>query len=85
LFVLLAVSHVAMDMATNGGLGIALFSPFDAGRHFWGRRRILVSPIGLMYFLLPWGWAAIMNEARWFGPKLTILVTEATLIRCVAC
>ena len=36
LFVLLAVSHVAMDMATNGGLGIALFSPFDAGRHFLG-------------------------------------------------
>ena len=53
LFMLLAASHGPMDMLTNGGLGIALFSPFDPGRYFWDWRPILVSPIGLKNFLNP--------------------------------
>ncbi|MDP6344199.1 MAG: metal-dependent hydrolase, partial [Alphaproteobacteria bacterium] len=79
LFVLLAASHGPMDMLTNGGLGIALFSPFDTSRYFWDWQPILVSPIGLANFLSPWGWAVIKNELTWFGPP-TVLVVGLLLL-----
>ena len=84
LFVLLAASHGPMDMLTNGGLGIALLSPFDAARYFWDWRPILVSPIGLQSFLSPWGWAVIVNEYRWFGPPIGLLVASMALYRSFA-
>ncbi|MDP6689731.1 MAG: metal-dependent hydrolase [Alphaproteobacteria bacterium] len=74
LFVVLAASHGPMDMLTNGGLGIALLAPFDGQRYFWDWRPILVSPIGLKNFLSPWGLAVVLNELRWFGPPLGLLV-----------
>jgi inner membrane protein len=72
--VVLAASHGPMDMLTNGGLGIALLAPFDGQRYFWDWRPILVSPIGLKNFLSPWGLAVVLNELRWFGPPLGLLV-----------
>jgi len=84
LFVLLADSHGPMDMLTNGGLGIALFSPFDAERFFWDWRPIMVSPIGLKNFLTPWGWAVVMNEVRWFGPPTALLIATIAIRRRIA-
>ena len=81
LFMLLAASHGPMYMLTNGGLGIALFSPFDPGRYFWDWRPILVSPIGLKNFLSPWGWAVVMDEVRWFGPPIGLLVSTIAIYR----
>ena len=81
LFVLLAASHGPMDMLTNGGLGIALYSPFDTERYFWDWRPILVSPIGLRSFLSPWGWAVMKNELLWFGPPIVLLLSWASLRR----
>ncbi|MDP7546653.1 MAG: metal-dependent hydrolase, partial [Alphaproteobacteria bacterium] len=84
LFVLLAASHGPMDMLTNGGLGIALLAPFDAGRYFWDWRPILVSPIGLKNFLTPWGWAVIMDELLWFGPPIALLLASTAIRRRIA-
>ena len=84
LFVLLAASHGPMDMLTNGGLGIALFAPFDTERYFWDWRPILVSPIGLKNFLSPWGWAVMMDELRWFGPPIGLLVASMAIRRRMA-
>jgi inner membrane protein len=57
-----AVSHGLLDALTNGGLGIALFSPFTNARYFFPVRPIQVSPIGLSYFLA--------------GPAVSVLKSE---------
>ena len=43
---LCSASHGLLDAFTNGGLGIAFFSPFDTTRYFFPFRPIRVSPIG---------------------------------------
>lgn len=40
-------SHPLLDMLTDGGLGCALFAPFDWGRYFFPVTPIPVSPIGI--------------------------------------
>ena len=49
-FFLSAVSHGLLDAMTDGGLGIAFFSPFDTTRYFFSVRPIAVSPIGIHEF-----------------------------------
>lgn len=44
-------SHPLSDMLTNGGLGVALWWPFDTGRYFFPWRPIAVSPIGIGNFI----------------------------------
>jgi len=62
---LVAVSHPLLDAMTDGGLGVALFSPFSNGRHFLPWRPIHVSPIGLRYLLTRWGLRTILSEMLW--------------------
>jgi inner membrane protein len=42
----ITASHGVLDAMTNGGLGVAFFSPFDRHRYFFPWRPIAVSPIG---------------------------------------
>ena len=58
------ISHGLLDALTNGGLGVALLSPFDTGRIFFPIRPILVSPIGFRFFG-PQGWMVLVNEFFW--------------------
>ena len=44
-------SHPLSDMLTDGGLGVALWWPFDTGRYFFPWRPIEVSPIGIGNFI----------------------------------
>ena len=44
------VSHPLFDMLTNGGLGCALFAPFNNARLFFPWRPIKVAPIGVGAF-----------------------------------
>ena len=77
LFVITA-SHGALDALTNGGLGVAFFSPFNPVRYFFPWRPILVSPIGMgglfsaraihvLWSEIPWVWvpAAVVTAAIW--------------------
>ncbi|MBF0136909.1 MAG: metal-dependent hydrolase [Magnetococcales bacterium] len=73
-FFLLGASHGILDTFTNGGLGIALFSPFDTTRYFFPWRPILVSPIGLRPFLTMQGWLVLLSEIQW------ILLPSAGLV-----
>lgn len=50
LFFGIAASHGVLDACTNGGLGVAFFSPFDLTRYFFPRRPMRVSPIGVRFF-----------------------------------
>ena len=67
LAVLVLVSHPLLDMLTNGGLGCALFWPFETTRYFAPLRPIPVSPIGLAY-LSPYGMTVAVVETVLFSP-----------------
>lgn len=62
---LATASHGVLDAITNGGLGVAFFSPFDNTRYFLPWRPVRVSPIGVTRFLTPRGFAILQNEVVW--------------------
>lgn len=61
---LCAISHPLLDACTNGGLGIAFFSPFSNTRYFFPWTPIEVSPIGARFFSAR-GMATLASELRW--------------------
>ena len=79
-FFVVTASHGALDALTDGGLGIAFFSPFDTSRYFFPFRPLAVSPIGLESFFSEWGFRVILNELMWIGvPCLIVLVAAASV------
>ncbi|HEX8750507.1 MAG TPA: metal-dependent hydrolase [Nitrospira sp.] len=58
-------SHGLLDAMTDGGLGVAFFSPFDTTRYFFGVRPIAVSPIGIGGFFHEGALRVLASEARW--------------------
>ena len=52
---LATASHGLLDALTDGGLGVALLSPFDRARYFFPWRPIEVSPIGIAPYCNRWG------------------------------
>ena len=76
-FSLLSASHGILDAFTNGGLGIALLSPFDQTRYFFPWRPILVSPIGISGFISQWGLMTLKSELLWIWlPSLLIVISS---------
>lgn len=66
-------SHGVLDAMTNGGLGVAFFSPFDTTRYFLSFRPIVVSPIGIGDFFTGDGMRVLFNEATWIWLPLFIV------------
>ena len=64
-FFLCTMSHGVLDAMTNGGLGVAFFSPFDTTRYFFPVRPVLVSPLGVREFFSEYGIRILMSEALW--------------------
>ena len=64
-FFLAAASHGLLDAMTNGGLGVAFFSPFDNTRYFLPWRPILVAPISVGRFFSPRARAILASEFVW--------------------
>ena len=60
-------THPLLDTLTDGGLGCALFWPFDLTRYFSPWRPIQVAPIGLA-FLSPYGAIVALSELVLFLP-----------------
>jgi inner membrane protein len=74
-FFLCTASHPLLDAMTTGGLGVAIFSPFDNTRYFLPWRPIQVSPIGVRNFLSNRGLAVLKSEFLWVGiPSLAYLL-----------
>jgi inner membrane protein len=67
LAVLVLASHPFLDTLTDGGLGCALFWPFDDTRYFAPWRPIPVAPIGLAFFS-PRGLVVALMEVLLFAP-----------------
>ncbi|WP_211051076.1 metal-dependent hydrolase [Parasphingorhabdus halotolerans] len=78
LFIAMA-SHGLLDMLTNGGLGAALFWPFDHNRYFASITPIAVSPIGIDNFISERGFRVLVSEVIWIWTPLSVL-TGAVLI-----
>ena len=64
-FFLCTASHGVLDAMTNGGLGVAFFSPFDTTRYFFPVRPVLVSPIGVSEFFSEYGVRILASEEIW--------------------
>lgn len=62
---LATASHGLLDMLTNGGLGVALWSPFENERHFFALRPIEASPLSVRTFLSQPGLAILAGELLW--------------------
>lgn len=59
------LSHTLFDALTNGGLGVALFWPFDHSRYFFPFHPVEVSPIGVKGFLSMRGLVVVLSEIMW--------------------
>lgn len=73
-------SHGLLDTITNGGLGIALMSPFDRTRYFAPWRPVQVSMIGLGFFSR-WGLRALRSEIAWIWIPTAVLVALVVFLR----
>jgi inner membrane protein len=62
---LATASHGLLDAMTNGGLGVAFFSPFVNQRYFLPWRPILVSPISVTRFFSVRGYDVLRSELFW--------------------
>lgn len=76
-------SHPLVDMATDGGLGCALFWPFSDARYFAPWRPIPVAPIGLDLFS-PHNGYIVVTEVLLFGPVLIYALWPRLLRRKLA-
>jgi inner membrane protein len=64
-FSAVTASHGVLDAVTDGGLGVAFFSPFSHERYFFPWRPLLVSPIGIVRFVSDWGGRVLWTEFVW--------------------
>ena len=74
-------SHGFLDAMTDGGLGVAFFSPFDNHRYFFPWRPILVSPIGVSRFFSDRGLAVLKSELLWIWLPSALLAASAWFLR----
>jgi inner membrane protein len=86
LFLLACIQHPLLDAMTNGGLGVALFWPFDQGRYFLPFRPLEVSPIGLRHVLSQRTLEVLASEFVWVwlplgGLYLALAALRATVTK----
>jgi inner membrane protein len=80
-FFLATASHGLLDAMTNGGLGVAFFSPFDSTRYFLPWRPIVVSPISVTRFFSERGLAVLQSELLWIWIPAGLLAVLMLVLR----
>lgn len=80
-FFILTSSHGLLDTLTSGGLGIALFAPFDNTRYFYSFTPIKVSPIGVGAFLSERGLAVLKSEIIWVWIPFFVIFTTIKIFQ----
>jgi inner membrane protein len=74
-FFFCTASHGVLDAMTDGGLGVAFFSPFDTSRYFFTYRPVAVSPIGIGDFFTGEAFRILASEATWIWlPTIVIFL-----------
>ncbi len=76
-----AASHGLLDAATDGGLGVAFFSPFSNRRYFLPWRPIHVSPLSLFRFASAQGEAVLQSEVLWVWVPCLLIGVALFLLR----
>ncbi|MBL8038253.1 metal-dependent hydrolase [Nitrospira sp. CMX1] len=72
---LCTASHGVLDALTNGGLGVAFFSPFDTSRYFFPVRPVAVSPIGIENFFNGSAVQILASEVIWIWlPTISVFL-----------
>src|SRR6266567_172981 len=77
----ITASHGMLDAMTNGGLGIAFFSPFNPHRYFFPWRPIPVSPIGVGVFFSARGMHILWVEVLWVWCPALVLSAMGWIFR----
>jgi inner membrane protein len=80
-FFLATASHGFLDAMTDGGLGVAFFSPLDNHRYFLPFRPIHVSPIGAGRFFTHRGLEVLQSELLWIWLPAALLALSVWLMR----
>lgn len=76
------VSHGLLDAATDGGSGIAFFSPFSSHRYFFPFRPVAAAPLSVVRFFGPRFAPVMSSELRWIWlPFLSVGVVGFALRR----
>lgn len=78
---LATASHGLLDSMTNGGLGVAFFSPFDNTRYFLPWRPVRVSPIAVTRFFTPRGYAILQSELLWIWLPAIVFASLVWILR----
>ena len=78
---LATASHGLSDAVTDGGLGVALFAPFDTTRYFFPFRPVVVSPLHWDVFFSPIGLRVLLSEALWIWLPCLLFVAASMAIR----
>lgn len=76
-----AASHGLLDAMTNGGLGVALFSPFSQRRMFLPWRVIEVSPLRPSALFSRRGLDVLRSELRWVWVPCMLAALAAIALR----
>ena len=74
-------SHGILDAMTDGGLGVALLSPFHNERYFFPWTPIRVAPIGVTSFFSARGWAVLQSEIICVWIPAALLAVMCWLLR----
>jgi inner membrane protein len=77
-------SHGVLDAATDGGLGVGFWIPFETSRYFLPWRPIPVSPIGIDAFFTSRGLEILIAEARWIWAPTAACVVVLLYLRRLA-
>jgi inner membrane protein len=72
---LATASHGLLDAMTNGGLGVAFFSPFNNDRYFLPWRPVVVAPISIRRFFSGRGVEVIKSELLWLWVPAIVFAT----------
>ncbi|HEX8751631.1 MAG TPA: metal-dependent hydrolase [Nitrospira sp.] len=80
-YLMAVLSHDVLDAMTDGGLGVALFSPLDQTRYFFPFRPIQVSSLSLSDVVGPHGLSVLANECLWVWIPCGVIVTVFWLWR----
>lgn len=78
-----AASHGILDAMTDGGLGVAFFSPFDTTRYFFTVRPVAVSPIGIHEFFGEEAVRILASEVKWIWLPVSMAFVGGRMLKQV--
>ena len=78
---LATATHGLLDAMTDGGLGVAFFSPFSNARYFLPWRPIQVAPISITDFIEQGGMGSLRGELVWVWAPVLLLLLVTSAIR----